>query len=51
MWCGPAFATRVNSALANPALANILSITVEEGVNGPVLDRVELRGAELLVVE
>ncbi|MFI4860762.1 MAG: hypothetical protein ACIAXF_08795 [Phycisphaerales bacterium JB063] len=44
---------RVNVALpepASPGRARALTVTIEEGVNGPILDRIELRDAEVLVV-
>lgn len=41
----------LNVALPDTARAQTLLLTVEEGVNGPVLDRVELRDAELLINE
>ena len=39
----------INCALPTNTRAQTLRLTVEESVNGPVLDRVELRNAELLV--
>lgn len=41
---------RLNLALPAAAGSAGLTVTVEEGVNGPILDRIELRDAEVLVV-
>lgn len=41
---------RLNVALPASDDGSTLTVTVEEGVNGPVLDRVVLRDAEVLVV-
>ena len=41
----------INTPLSPLSRPGRLSVTVEQGVNGPVLDRVVIRGAELLIAE